>query len=509
MKASGTWVARVAVVVLAAVVGAGVVGAESAWATEPPLKVVMEFDGSGTFSAINGAGTDSPEHADVAMKWSTTYVGELQSDGSITFTATGAAGSGEVTQTTAAPPGTFHFTSSGLDSANCSGSLPLAPGAPAPTATDSGGTLTVQSITAVDQNDNTGQISCQGTGPLGDAVDLSADAANLAGAFGPYLPDVLTARVSLPPDALKSGSYTVNVKGSDAPQQLPGSCADQFGLPEGQCPMSLTWSGTIKITTPCGVISLSEGDAAPPVGTIINPGQTVSTGPKSRVEITLPDGGVYQLGPNSSMRCSGQTTFVQPPEHGIKDSLHLVLGTIWGAINDAIGPSHEFEDERAMPVGNRGSAFTESLLPNGQVLFHVIQGVGFIIGAHQHEVDFPAGDGVLVNSKHRTYTVTTSWPAAARALVPSAQLTPKLTNLTISRARAGARPILRFRLNEPAAVTVQIQRGKRRVLQRKQAARPGTRAIKLGVLRRGSYTLTVFATEQHRSTAAQKTFRIR
>jgi hypothetical protein len=174
MKASGSRVRRLAGLSLVAgalMLGAGVASARAA---SPPLKVVMEFNGSGNFSATNGAGTETPEQADVALKWSTTYVGEVQSDGSITFQATGAAGPGEVTQTTAPPPGTIHFTSSGLDTADCPGvPLPLAPGAPTPAATDDNGTLTVQSITAVDQADQTGQAVCMGTGPLGDSIDLS------------------------------------------------------------------------------------------------------------------------------------------------------------------------------------------------------------------------------------------------------------------------------------------------------------------------------------------------
>ena len=80
------------------------VGASSASAAAAPLKVVMEFDGTGTFSATNGAGTDSPEHADVALKWATTYAGDLQPDGSITFQATGAGAPGEVTQPAPPPP---------------------------------------------------------------------------------------------------------------------------------------------------------------------------------------------------------------------------------------------------------------------------------------------------------------------------------------------------------------------------------------------------------------------
>ena len=169
----------------------------------------------------------------------------------------------------------------------------------------------MQSITSVDQNNQTGQVSCPGTDQYGDTIDLSADAANLSGTFEPSLPDVLSARISLPADALKSNTFTKAVSNADAVAQLPSSCADQFGEPEGQCPMSLSWSGTIKITVPCGVVTFSEGDA-PAVGTVIQRGETVSTGAKSRVEITLPDGGVYRVGPSGKMQCDGQSNFEGP-----------------------------------------------------------------------------------------------------------------------------------------------------------------------------------------------------
>ncbi len=484
-------------------------GPAAAAASTPPLKVVLEFDGTGTFSATNGAGTDTPEHADVALKWSTTYAGDLQPDGSITFQATGAGAPGEVLQTTAPPPGTFHFTSSGLDTADCTGPLPVAPNPPTPVATDDNGTLTVQSVTSVDQNNQTGQISCQGTGPLGDSVDLSADAANLAGAFQPYLPDVLSARISLPPDALKSGSFTQAVSNSaDGVAQLPGSCADEFGVPEGQCPMSLNWSGTIKISVPCGVITFSHGDA-PAVGTLVNKGDTVSTGPKSQVEVTMPDGGVYRLGSNSKVQCNGQTTFA-PNEHSISDDFKLLLGNMWAGISDALGGDHAFETstERA-GTGVRGCAFTESIQPGGRILLHVIDGTGFIKVNGTPEVNYPAGEGLLLNPATGRYTMTNAWPAADQALVPPAQQPPKLTGVRLVGAHAGKRATLHFKLNENAAVTVRIQRGAHRVLQRTVAAHKGAGAVKLGSLPRGRYTLTVFATVQKRSTAAQESFRVR
>ena len=497
----GGWAALLtAVVALAAVA--------SASAATPPLKVVMEFDGTGNFSATNGAGTDTPEHSDVALQWSTTYVGDLQPDGSITFQATGPGAPGEVLQTTAPPPGKFHFTSSGLNTADCTGPLPVAPNPPEPEATLDNGTLTVQSITSVDQNNQTGQVICQGTDQFGNAVDLSSDAANLSGAFEPYLPDVLSARISLPPDALKSGTFTKAVSSADAVAPLPTSCADQFGVPEGQCPMSLSWSGTIKITEPCGVVDFSDGDA-PAVGTVINPGDIVVTGDKSRVEIMLPDGGFYRVGPNSKIQCIGQTTTDTDGHRSITDSFHLLLGNMWAGISDALGGDHDFEQPGpTIGVGVRGSALTASVQRNGDIVYHVIQGTGFVKLKGKPEFDFPAGEGVRFDPDYGGYTLTIAWPATDQALVPAAQQPPKLTHVRLVGAHAGKRPTLHFTLNQNAAVTVQVQRGAHHVLKRTTTVRHGSRAIMLKALPRGRYTLTLFATVDKRSAAVQKSFRV-
>jgi hypothetical protein len=506
MTAVGRGVGRLALAMLAAVLVLGAAAGAASAATQP-LKVVMEFDGTGTFSATNGAGTDSPEHTDVALSWSTTYVGDLEPDGSITFQATGPGAPGEVLQTTAPPPGKFHFTSMASTTADCTGPLPVAPNPPAPEATLDSGTLTVQSITSVDQNNQTGQVICQGTGPTGDAADLSSDAANLSGAFEPYLPDVLSAHISLPADALKSGTFTKAVSSADAVAQLPGSCADQFGEPDGACPMSLSWSGTIKITEPCGVVDFSEGDA-PAVGTLINPGDTVSTGDKSRVEIMLPDGGFYRVGPNSKFQCIGQTTTGEG-HRSITDSFHLLLGNMWAGISDALDSDHGFQQlGPTIASGVRGSAFTASVQPNGEIVYHVIQGTGFIRIKGKPEFDFPAGEGVRFDPDYGGYAVTTVWPAADQALVPAAQRPPKLTRVRLAGAHAGKRPTLHFTLNENATVTVQVQRGRRRVLKRSASVRHGSRSLTLGALPRGRYTLMLFATVDKRSMAVQKSFHV-
>jgi hypothetical protein len=342
---------------------------------------------------------------------------------------------------------------------------------------------------------------------FGNSADLGPDAANLSGAFGPSLPDVLSARISLPADALKSGTFTKAVSSADAVAQLPGSCADQFGEPDGACPMSLSWSGTIKITVPCGVVTFSEGDA-PPVGTVIQRGETVSTGAKSRVEITLPDGGLYRVGPSSKMQCDGQSNVDVGPRT-ITDQFHLLLGHMWAGISDALDSEHAFQQVGpTIASGVRGSAFTASVQPNGEVIYHVVQGTGFIKVKGKREFDFPAGEGVRFDPDYGGYTVTTAWPAADQALVPAAQRPPQLTRVRLVGARAGKRPTLHFTLNENATVTVQVQRGRRRVLKRSTSVRHGSRSLTLSALSRGRYTLMLFATVDKRSIAVQKSFRI-
>jgi hypothetical protein len=508
MTAVGSRGGRAAMAALLATVlmGGALTVSASAADSPPPLTVLLEFDGSGTFSATNPAGTDNPEHTDVALKWATTYVGKVQPDGSITFQATGPGPGGEVFQTTAPPPGTYHFTSIGPTTADCTGTLPAAPEAPAPEASAAGGMLTVQSITAVDQNNQTGQVSCQGTDMFGNSVDLGSDAADLSGTFGPSLPDVLSARISLPADALKSNTFTQAVSSADAVAQLPSSCADQFGEPDGQCPMSLSWSGTINITVPCGVVTFSEGDA-PAVGTVIKQGETVSTGANSRVEITLPDGGFYRLGPSSKMQCSGQSTSTER-DRRITDSFKLLLGSMWAGVSSALG-GHEFQQQEPTIAGGvRGSAFTASVQRNGDILYHVIEGTGFIKVKGKREFDFPAGEGVRFDSDYRAYSLTTAWPAADQALVPATQRPPRLTGVRLVGAHAGKRATLHFTLNQNATVTVQIQRGRHRLLKRTTSARHGARSLVLGALPRGRYTLMLFATVQKRSSAVQKTFRV-
>ncbi len=151
----------------------------------------------------------------------------------------------------------------------------------------------------------------------------------------------------------------------------------------------------------------------------------------------------------------------------ITDSFHLLLGNMWAGISDALGGDHAFEQPGpTVAIGVRGSAFTASVQRNGDIVYHVIQGTGFIKIKGKREFDYPAGEGVRFDPDYGGYVMTAAWPAADQALVPVAQRPPKLTHVRLDSAHAGKRPTLHFTLNENATITVQIQRGPHRVLKR-------------------------------------------
>jgi hypothetical protein len=402
----------------------GLVPAASAGSSDVPI--VAKFDGAGTFSVTNGVNTTQPEHADDALSWSVTYLGTLHSDGSLSFSS--AAPSTEGSQTAGSPPGTYHFTDSGSTTADCRGTIPAAPGSPAPAASATGGKLTVQSSVSVDQNNATHQFdSCQGTDALGDPTSDGDNAANTVGVIQPYLPDVLSARIDVPANALGSGTFTKSVTQADAPAQLPTSCSDQFGSDPSQCQMSLQWSGKITITVPCAQVTFSEGDA-PPVGSIIAQGQSVRTGPGARLELRFADGSISRLGHNAALTCDR----VGDPAAPRPLSVRQVLGIIWakiapngGSTNDcfdydANGAEIRVQCPDAAP-GVRGAADVAAArsiaftLDAKRGIFHLISGgkVRIRVG-RRRPVIVRAGQSAKV-TRHGA-RLTKLWPKADRAV---------------------------------------------------------------------------------------------
>jgi hypothetical protein len=485
-----------------AVVALGVFALPAA-ADRQPVPVFLEFDGSGTFEATNGALTDGPARAEDSLQWKVLYKGTLNPDGSLTFQS--ALGSGEGGQTTAPPPGAYHFTDVGIFKTDCSGSIPLAPSAAPPVATFSGGKLTVQSVTGVDQADATHQFDgCVGTGTDGLAQNNGQEASSVVGAFDPYLPGVLSAQVSFSAADLKNGTFTKNVSSADAPAQLPSSCASEFGWSDpGQCNMSLSWTGTITVLVPCAQVTSSEG-AAPAVGTVISQGQRVSTGAGGRAVLTLVDGSEVRIGPNSSTTCDASDAGGDPPI-----TLRTILGIIWSKIDnpanhvgctsaaggyvDGIQCVHDVGGPRGAADGTAAAAATSTSFtvdsPRGIV--HVISGTVTVTAPHARPLRVSAG-----MSAHFTAhgaTLTSAWPAADQSVVPAAALPPAITAVKV-KADRGRRPSASFRLSKAAKLTVQVLRGTRRVISLTTTGRPGPIRLTFHKpLPAGSYTVTVAA----------------
>jgi hypothetical protein len=236
------WLVRVSVLMGLVVVLCG-----NAQATAPSPTTVIPAHV--TFSVFGGAFTgaltfNGASNASDSFGFVVTYPAEIEEDGTLAVTGPGTYMAGF--------PGTYHYTDSTY-SVDCRGTIPLGAGAAAPTATVSATspqTLVVQSVTAVDQNGSSGFETCQGTAPgSGEPFDGSGEAASLVGAFAASLPDVFSAKITIPSGRLDGGFYEHDVTSSvDVAAQLPPSCADQFGVPQGSCQMTLSWTGTVRIS---------------------------------------------------------------------------------------------------------------------------------------------------------------------------------------------------------------------------------------------------------------------
>lgn len=205
-----------------------------------PATLRFSIDPSSTFSASQTF--DESLQATDKLGFIVTFPAEIGRDSTLTVAGPG---------TISAPQMTYDFSESGASfNVACSGSVPMPAGQPAATASSqSPQVLTVQSLTDVDQSGQSGFGTCYGTGPEGDSFDGRGDAASLVGAFGPSLPDVLAAKVTLPAGALDKGWYRASLtSASDALAQLPTSCGDEYGIAADKCQMTLHWTGEVWIT---------------------------------------------------------------------------------------------------------------------------------------------------------------------------------------------------------------------------------------------------------------------
>lgn len=315
--------------------------------------------------------------------------------------------------------------------------------------------------------------------------------------FDQALPDAVTAIADVPPDKLVPGSSTP-VSSSNAPGSTSGNCTGQ-GPAAGtntSCSYSFSWDGTIRLDCKggkgIGKITLSEGDA-PPVGTVVCDGETLRTGQNSRLEITFNDGSVMRLGPNSEAEVDSQSEITDSDR---QITVHLILGTIWAKVSAALGGNDQFEmtSDRAV-VGVRGCEVTGSVAPGSKtIVYHVIQGKGFIRLPGKAEQHFPAGYTATVSPT--SYKLSTIWPASQQALVPPAYLPPKLTTVKLAGSNLGPNSWLSYRLDHPAAVVVQVMSGKRVLASFKARGRAGLNKLRLNhkPLKKGEYDVVVSAT---------------
>ena len=283
-------------------------------AAAKPQPARVRFRGSGTSDNELTTFGDHTVAVD-SLEFSSEFEAELKEDGTLVPTGTGLLTSG---------PGTYEYldpesqvTCSGLIPAAAAGSLP----ALEVQGQGGGGPQTVlaQSVVGIADGEDLPQYAgCQGTLGGGVPFDASGQAADLVAVLNPYLPGVLTAKATIPAGALP-GRFSTDVGSAGAPQQLPGSCAGDFGVPEGDCTMSFGWTGTLEVVQPCGgsrnqittarrednqVLGAQERQAAGIEGSQLSVDQTI-TAPPGGLILQFGDGSERVMDSGSSFKVDG------------------------------------------------------------------------------------------------------------------------------------------------------------------------------------------------------------
>jgi hypothetical protein len=214
------------------------------------------------------------------------------------------------------------------------------------------------------------------------------------------------------------------------------------------------------------------------------------------------------------MTCDASDAAGDPPI-----TLKTILGIIWAKIGggpgeggctggpfDCIGSGGGVRgapDARAAAA----PAHTEFTLDTRRGLYHVISGTLVLKRRHGPPLPVPAGMSARVTK--RGITLSTAWPAADQAMVPSASLPPKISGLKV-KADSTRRPTVSFRISEPAKITIQIRRGARRITSL-------TRTRKAGLVRlafhnsvpAGVYTLALSANARGLTTTVSAPLQVR
>jgi hypothetical protein len=247
-----------------------------------------------------------------------------------------------------------------------------------------------------------------------------------------------------------------------------------------------------------GTATESVGQA-PAIGSAVCPGDSLTTGADSLLELRLRDGGVIRLGP--------QTEIADLQAGGHR--LTLLVGEVWAAAPRFAVNTFAVSTGTDEIVGVRGSAFTASRDSTvSPVVFHDIEGNGFVrLG--RKIVKFPAGYTSIVGDN--SVRLTTRWPAADRAIVPRGQRPARIGSVRFIAGRHGRLTRMRVTLDHAARVIVRVYRSKSAVGKLSQ---PGHRGVNQLVplkhrLAPGLYIVTVRAIRGGRVSLVELTVRVR
>ena len=185
--------------------------------------------------------------------------------------------------------------------------------------------------------------------------------------------------------------YIVKLTNLGAGQGAPGGNSEtvNFEVVDKTCDFQAKDGNTNKPLSPSDLKAFGLSEKS---GT-----QTIKTGAGQRLEITLADGSIMRIGPNT-------TTEFDPCDLALRDegkkiTVKLILGTVWYHVQKAVGgdPNFNVETERAV-VGVRGTTFEVSNDPQKEITtVHVIEGsVAFNDLSGSYSITVTSGQSAIV-----------------------------------------------------------------------------------------------------------------
>jgi hypothetical protein len=301
-----------------------------------------------------------------------------------------------------------------------------------------------------------------------------------------------------------SSPLAVSASGVISAGTLPGGTYTVSGTDVDAVGDTGSWTFTLVVPAGCGQVIASSG-VAPAVGTKVPFGSTISTGANGSATVQFPDNASLVMSANTSIVCDGSLT----NSAGGETSSFSVLTGLFSYVSGLIGKKDP--DQINIQYGSggggiRGCVVTGAVLPGGKLLVHVIQGTAFVQEPGKPDFDFPPGEGILFDGN--SYQETLQLPPGAAALLPRADRPPAVTAVKAT-AKAKKKPVVRFKLNEAAQLTVHVTHGKRTVATFTARGHAGTNTLSLPrVLRSGSYTVAIDATKDALSSIVTSTLRV-